>query len=162
MPKSTSPESGTPSSVTSPKVINKSTMETIPNKGTVYKIIPQQKFCGEHLSPAEKKILRDIVKNKASHTLIFKKLKKMGIQDIKERMTLLREALKSKKGDDSDEDEDMLTEQEKEALVTVGKWGSKTTVENWTRVVDKILSVRDGKYPSDWHEQVILGALFFV
>ena len=53
-----------------------------------------------------------------------------------------------------------LTKEEMKALFESGQWGSKNSEEDWKRKVNQILSVRDGKYPSDWYEQVVKGTLF--
>ena len=119
----------------------------------------------------------NLLKNDTTHVKVFKELGKMGIKDTVKKMELLRDAInamKPKKWYDSDYDSDdsdtyesdaglpmRLTFDEKNALLESGKYGTKTSPDDWKKKVDNILKVRDGEYPSDWHEQVILGVIYF-
>lgn len=53
-----------------------------------------------------------------------------------------------------------ITEQEKQELLKVGQWGNKMGQEAWNKQCDNMKKARNGSYPDDWYQLIILGQLY--
>ena len=53
-----------------------------------------------------------------------------------------------------------ITEQEKQELLNIGQWGNKKGEQAWNKQCDKMKKARDGSYPDDWYQLIIVGDLY--
>lgn len=53
-----------------------------------------------------------------------------------------------------------ITEQEKQELLNIGQWGNKKGEQAWNKQCDKMKKARDGSYPDDWYQLIIIGDLY--